>query len=343
MTAPHRHDHGTPRITVESAGLAVLQDLGRPGHGDKGIAVNGASDRRSAQMANVLVGNAPDTPLLETTGSSTSLGFNADTLVAVTGATIRPTVDGRPAPTWDPFIVDAKASLDLPNPDQGWRTYLAVGGGLEGDRLLGSVAPDPMLEIGRRLSRGDHLVLRSCVCGFRHPHLAHPLFRLGARRPTWPSTAVVDVTAGPELEEFDNEALRGPWEVSPHSDQVGLRADGPTPVRSKVGEILSRGVPVGAVQVPPSGGLLVLLYGRLLTAGYPVPYVATTVSLDTLGQVRPGDHLVLRETDVASAVGQLMARRRELVEVAERATTALRTSGLLQSRAAISRPASSSD
>jgi biotin-dependent carboxylase-like uncharacterized protein len=325
----HRHDHGPPHITVDSAGLAVVQDLGRVGYGDRGISANGASDRRSARMANVLVGNPAGTALLETTGSSTSLTFNADTLVAVTGATILPTVSGRPVPTWDPFIVEARATLVLPTPDHGWRTYLAVAGGLDGERLLGSVAPDPMLEIGRRLSRGDRLELTSCVCGFSHPHLVHPLFRLGARRPTWPSTAVVEVTPGPELDEFDASTLRGPWQVSPHSDQVGLRAEGPTPARTASTEILSRGVPVGAVQVPPSGGLLVLLYGRLLTAGYPIPYVATTVSLDTLGQLPPGGRILLRETDVASAVAQLLGVRREVAEVAERATTALRASGLL--------------
>lgn len=324
------HGHGQPRITVESAGLAVVQDLGRPGHGDKGISVNGASDRGSAQMANVLVGNAADTPLLETTGSGTSLHFEADTLVAVTGATVRPMVAGRPAPTWDPMIVEAGATLVLPTPDQGWRTYVAVAGGLQGERLVGSVAPDPMLGVGRRLSRGDHLELSSCVCGFRHPHLVQPLFRLLARRPRWPSTVVVDVTPGPELDEFDESALRGPWKVSPHSDHVGLRAEGPVPDRTTFTEILSRGVPVGAIQVPPSGGILVLLYGRLLTAGYPVPYVATTVSLGALGQVRPGDHLVLRVTDVPSAVSQLLGARRDLAEVAQRASTALRTSGLLK-------------
>jgi biotin-dependent carboxylase-like uncharacterized protein len=328
VTDHHRHDH-PPRITVESAGLAVVQDLGRPGHGDQGISVNGASDRGSARLANVLVGNDAGAPLLETAGSATSLRFDADTLVAITGAASQPTVAGRPAPSWDPFVVEAGATLDLPTPDRGWRTYVAVAGGLPGERLLGSVAPDPMLGVGRRLSRGDQLELSSCVCGFQHPHLAHPLWRLGAHRPTWPSTAVVEVTPGPELDEFDESALRGPWQVSPQSDQVGLRAEGPTPTRSAATEILSRGVPVGAVQVPPSGGLLVLLYGRLLTAGYPVPYVATTVSLDTLGQVRPGDQLLLRVTDEASAVARLLDARRELAEVAERATTALRASGVV--------------
>jgi biotin-dependent carboxylase-like uncharacterized protein len=326
--AAHPHGDAPPRITVESAGSAVVQDLGRPGHGDKGISINGAGDRGSAQTANVLVGNPPDAPLMELTGSNTSLHFNADTLVAITGARTQPLVAGRPAPTWDPFVVESGATLELPTPDQGWRLYVAVAGGLPAPRLLGSVAPDPMLGVGRRLARGDQLDLATCACGYRHPHYGLPLFRLGARRRSWPSTAVVEVTPGPELEEFDAAALRGPWQVSPQSDQVGLRAEGATPRRSSAAEILSRGVPVGAVEVPPSGGLLVLLYGRLLTAGYPVPYVATTVALDTLGQVRPGDRLVLKETDVSTAVARLMDTRRGLAELMERANTALRTSGL---------------
>lgn len=325
---PNRHDHGTPTMTVESAGLAVVQDLGRPGHAEKGVSLNGASDRGSARTANVLVGNAPEAPLLETTGSSTTLRFEADTLVAITGAETRPTVAGRPAPTWDPFVVEAGAALTIPAPERGWRSYVAFAGGLDAERVLGSVAPDPLLGVGRRLDRGDRVGLHGCVCGYRHPHLVHPVFRLGARRPRWGGTLLVEVTPGPELDEFDEHTLGGPWEVSAQSDHVGLRAQGSTPGRSTVSEILSRGVPVGAVQVPPSGGLLVLLYGRLLTAGYPIPYVATTTSLDTLGQARPGDRLVLRRTDLPSAVAQLLAARRELATLAERATTALRASGL---------------
>jgi biotin-dependent carboxylase-like uncharacterized protein len=320
--------HGPPTITIEAAGLAAVQDLGRPGHGDKGIAANGASDRRSAQMANVLVGNAPGTPLLEVTGSALTLHFNVDALVSVTGGDTQPLVSGRPAPTWDPFVVEANATLVLPPPERGWRVYVAVAGGIRARQVLGSVSPDPMLGVGRQLTRGDRLDLNSCVCGFDHPHYVHPLFRLGARRPTWRATAVVDVTPGPELDEFEEGELGGPWTVSPQSDQIGIRAEGTTPTRSVRSEILSRGVPVGAVEVPPNGGLLILLYGRLVTAGYPVPYVASTVALDTLGQLRPQDLVVLRRTDVRHAVEQLLSGRRELAEVAQRATTALRASGL---------------
>jgi allophanate hydrolase subunit 2 len=136
------------------------------------------------------------------------------------------------------------------------------------------------------------------------------------------------VTGGPELGEYDEQELAGPWTVSAQSDAVGLRTEGPTPTRSTSREILSRGVPVGAVEVPPGGGLLILLHGRLITAGYPVPYVATTAGIDRLGQARPGDVLVLRQVPLAEAVAQGHARRRGLVQLAQRAATALGSSGL---------------
>lgn len=320
--------HGPPGLTVESAGFAVVQDLGRPGHGDQGIAVNGASDRWSAQVANTLVGNAPGAPLLEVTGSALALRADADTLVCVTGADTSPGVAGRPVPAWDPFLVESGAVVVVPAPTRGLRSYVAVAGGLDAPTVLGSVAPDPMLGVGRRLARGDRLDLAVCVCGWEHPSYAHALFRLHAPRPTWTTSPLLDVTAGPELAEFVAEELRGPWTVSAQSDHVGLRAEGPTPVRSGSAEILSRGVPVGAVEVPPSGGLLVLLYGRLVTAGYPVPYVATSTSLDALGQARPGDRLELREVPIADAVARSRSRREELRLLAVRAANALHGSGL---------------
>ena len=104
---------------MESAGLAVVQDLGRPGHGDQGIAVNGASDRGSAQVANTLVGNAPGAPLVEVTGSALALRADADTLVCVTGADTSPNVAGRPVPTWDPVLVESGAVLEVPAPLAG--------------------------------------------------------------------------------------------------------------------------------------------------------------------------------------------------------------------------------
>ncbi len=330
MTAPLgcSSGHGPPQLTVESAGVVTVQDLGRPGYGHVGISVNGASDRWSAMVANTVVGNAPGTPLLEVTGSSLELRVSADALVCVAGAETEPTVAGRRVPTWDPFVVEADTVLVVPAPTRGTRSYIAFSGGLRARTVLGSVAPDRTLGAGHYLGRGDRVELTACVCDWQHPYFTPPVFRLGARPPSWGPRTVLDVTAGPELDEFDRADLTGPWTVSEQSDAIGLRAEGSTPLRAGNAEILSRGVPIGAVEVPPSGGLLILLFGRLVTAGYPVPYVATTSALDRLGQARPGAELVLREVALSDAVARTRSRREELVRLARRAATALVSSGL---------------
>ena len=315
-------------IVVEGAGLAMVQDLGRPGHGHQGISANGASDRWSARLANTLVGNRPGAPLVEVVGSTLALRVDVDVLVCVTGADTVPTVDGAVCPAYDPFVVRAGARLVVPSPTRGLRSYVAVGGGLEAPTVLGSVATDRMLGVEGHLATGDRLAVADALRDWRHPHFAPALFRLGAPRPTWSAPTVVDVTAGPELGEYDPVALLGPWAVWAQSDTVGLRTGGSTPTRSGDTEILSRGVPVGAVEVPPGGGLLLLLHGRLITAGYPVPYVATAAGIDRLGQARPGDDLLLREIAHSDAVAQLRVRQQTLLTLARRTATALTASGL---------------
>lgn len=328
MTGAGGTDRVSGAILVESVGLAAVQDLGRPGHGHQGISANGASDRWSAQLANTLVGNDPGAPLIEVVGSALALRVQVDVLVCVTGAETVPTVDGALAPAYDPFVVPAGARLVVPSPTRGLRTYVAVAGGLDGATVLGSVAPDRMLGVGQHLAARDRLAVADWLRGWQHPHFAPALFHLGAPRPTWNGPTIVDVTAGPELGEYDAAPLRGPWTVSEQSDAVGLRTGGATPTRAGSAEILSRGVPVGAVEVPPGGGLLLLLHGRLITAGYPVPYVATTAGIDRLGQARPGDELLLREVPLPDAVAQARTRHQTLLALARRTGTALSASGL---------------
>jgi allophanate hydrolase subunit 2 len=122
--------------------------------------------------------------------------------------------------------------------------------------------------------------------------------------------------------------LDPPYEVSPQSNDVGLRLLGPQPEQNSVEEILSRGVPVGAVEVPPGGGIIILLRGRLVTAGYPVIAVVTTESLDRLGQARPGDRIRIRFCDAGSARSRLQALATQHQRLAARVRVALAASGL---------------
>jgi 5-oxoprolinase (ATP-hydrolysing) subunit C len=326
-------------LLVERAGNTVVQDLGRPGYAWLGIAANGAADQHAARTANTLVGNADSAPLVETTGSELALRSRSEALVSVTGAADHVLLDGHRQPAWETLVLHAGSRLVIPAPAAGLRTYLAVNGRLDADPVLDSVSPDPLLGVGRRLATNDTLSFDSRYQTLPAGHHA-PIFRLRpppqvTPRKMSPSSTdadvmEVDVTEGPDLDRMTagRACLDQPYEVSPQSNHVGLRLLGPQPEQSSTEEILSRGVPVGAVEVPPGGGIIVLLRGRLVTAGYPVIAVVTTESLDRLGQVRPGDQVRLWFCDKETARARLRAAQHQRERLAIRVRAALTASGL---------------
>lgn len=76
--------------------------------------------------------------------------------------------------------------------------------------------------------------------------------------------------------------------MSPDSNRVGVRLDGPALQRSRQGELGSEGMVTGSVQVPPSGLPIVFLADHPTTGGYPVIAVLASVSVPDAAQLRPG-------------------------------------------------------
>ena len=59
-------------------------------------------------------------------------------------------------------------------------------------------------------------------------------------------------------------------------------------------ELPTEGMPLGAIQVPPSGEPVVFLADHPITGGYPVIGVVLAEDVPLLAQARPGQHLVFR-------------------------------------------------
>ena len=321
----------TGRLTIHEASLAMVTDLGRARGPQFGLPLNGALDQYSARAANILVGNAEGDPLIELTLFDLAFTPDRDVLIAATGAEMALEVDGAPLPQWEPVPVRAGQRVELRGMSAGMRCYVAVHGSVEVPHLLGSCAPDTVVGFGHALSAGEHLELAGTTPAPMSPYLGISLFNLGVLPPCLDGTAVVDVVDGPEIEEFGGTAhrlFRRPFEVSPRSNHIGLRLGGPeVPVRTSTEEKISRGVPVGAVEVPPGDELLILHRGRGVTAGYPVLGVVTSTSLDTLGQVRPGQSVVFRHVDATQARSDVRAWRKALDALRNRVTTAFSSLG----------------
>ncbi len=311
-----------PVLRVAHAGAAAVTDLGRRRGPRYGVPSGGALDRRSASIANVVAGNDPGAPLIEATALDLELVAGTDVLITAAGAPMTLRVDDTAHPFGEPVSVRAGQTISLRNMTGGLRTYLAVHGSFDVPRLLGSSAPDTVLGFGGRLTEGDELSVRVSVPPLVNPHFDAPLYRLDADAVFSASDpVVVDVTDGPDVHEFGDTVGRlfeEPYVVGTASNHIGLRLAGRMPQRRVEGEVLSRGVPVGAVEAPPGHELLVLHRGRGVTAGYPVLTVVTATSLDLLAQVRPGSRVSFRHVGVDRAVAAARAAHARLVALQER-------------------------
>ncbi len=113
--------------------------------------------------------------------------------------------------------------------------------------------------------------------------------------PRAPRPGPLRVDPGPRLNWFGADALdllcATSYTVTPESNRIGLRLDGPPLERARDGELASEGMVLGAVQVPPDGRPVVFLADHPTTGGYPVLAVVRSVDLWRCAQLRPGDRI----------------------------------------------------
>jgi biotin-dependent carboxylase-like uncharacterized protein len=316
-------------LTIIKPGISSVQDLGRRGWSRFGLPINGAADQYSASVANVLVGSHRGAALIEITLLDFAATVSRDTVIALTGAPADITIDGETAPQWQPLQIRAGQQISVRKIRTGLRVYLAVHGELTTPTLAGSAAPDSIIGFGRTLAAGQQVVFRGgdLYPSIRRPGPFVPAEYLTVAVPRFTADPVITVTEGPDAAEFLQPwlLLEGErYTITPQSNHVGLRLAGSVPVR-RSGEVLSRGVPVGAVEVPSDDQLLVLHRGRGVTAGYPVLAVVTTRSLDLLGQARPGHHVRFLRQPVREAIAAQRIQSAVLDRLASRTSSIFAT------------------
>ncbi|MFC9315731.1 biotin-dependent carboxyltransferase family protein [Streptomyces nigra] len=270
---------------VRAGALTTVQDLGRPGHAHLGVPRSGALDPPAAALANRLAGNPADAAVLETTLNGCTVRSRSTVTMAATGAPCRVTVNGRPAAWGAPVRVPAGALLDVGPAVSGVRTYLAVSGGVAVEPVLGSRSTDLLSGLG------PPPLTDGAVLPLGRPAGLHARVDV-APQPAPPTELVLRVTLGPRDDWFSPEAVRvftsRPYRVSPASNRIGLRTEGPVLDRAVTRELPSEGMVLGAIQVPPDGRPVVFLADHPTTGGYPVIAVVRASDLPAAAQAPPG-------------------------------------------------------
>jgi biotin-dependent carboxylase-like uncharacterized protein len=281
------------QLTVETVGvLALLEDHGRRGLAHLGVGQSGAADRTSYDLANRLVGNKPGAPCIELTLGRLSFSVAGPALIAVTGAPAPVRCAARERGVNATFVARADDSVTIGAPAGGLRTYVAVRGGLVGRSVLGSMSWDTMAQLGTPpLQPGDVLSV-----GQAQGHWPAIDFAPTARMCT--QALQLPLLLGPRDDWFCQEALARladcDFTVSPDTDRVGIRLDGPDLPRRRAGELASEGVVLGALQVPTRGRPTLFLADRPVTGGYPVIGVVPAKAVDSAAQAVPGSRIRFR-------------------------------------------------
>lgn len=277
-----------PFVRVCEAGLCdLLHDAGRFLAGRYGFARSGPLDPRSAAVANRLLGNPPGSTLLELNlrgGVYEALGAG---VLAFAGYGLRPRLNGEEVPPFTSFLVGRGDRISFtpntPARTSGSRGYLAVAGGVESRRFLGSASVDLKGGVGRPLRAGDVLgraEWRKARPGRRFVPYAKPEKRTTLR-----------LLPGPQASAEALGALtQGSFRVR-SADRMGARLSG---AAVPGGEGLSEAVPLGSVQIPPSGDPILLLADRGTIGGYAKPALIHPNDLWRAGQLTPGDVLRFR-------------------------------------------------
>ncbi len=298
--------------------LSLVQDSGRAGFQRFGVSESGAIDRDALLVGNLLVGNDIDPAAVEVTFGGAQFQFSQDSLVAITGGDLQPSLDGTPLEMWESFWAPAGSTLSFAAPVAGLRAYLAVNGGIATEPVLESRSTHLASGLGglagSQLAAGDRLPVgdgsESRRAGAKLPH---------ELRPDYGDEITVRVVPGPQQDQFTDAGMRSffesPYKVTESSDRQGLRLDGPA-IESVSGsyDIVSDAVVFGSVQVPGDGKPIVLLADRQTTGGYAKIGVVATVDLPLLAQAGPDATVRFAEVSVVEAQRLMRERRRSLVE-----------------------------
>lgn len=276
------------RLLIEaSTPLCLLQDAGRFGVRHLGVTQGGALDWVSMSWANWLLGNTLDAPVVEITLGGFTVLAEEYCLLALAGADLGAYIDERAISPGRSFILQKGQRLRFTQPFNGARAYLAAPGGFDAPAVLGSCATVVREQLGgvdgfgKALAEGGQLAYSGT--GGAMKVLSAPDVQSG--KP-------LDVIVGAQIGQFSGQSLfdafNTEWALDSRADRMGVRLLG-TPLQYQGPSLISEGIPLGAIQVPPDGQPIVLLNDRQTIGGYPRLGALTPLALARLAQCLPGE------------------------------------------------------
>ena len=276
----------------------MIQDRGRFDAAHFGISQGGYFDRRSALIANWIVDNSLYGPLIETAGVGLKIRFKGSGCFAVTGARGHWTLNDKMIHQYQCVPFKANDILHLHRLDNGYRSYVAVGGKLDSNSWMGSkgcfLFVDTPFPTASLLKPGSEL---------RFTSMREPTDRIFPEDgiPSFRNLGHIRILAGPEFEWFStrqiNQFLEEAYTVTNLSNRMGLRLDGNPLDRAQFSQMISSGILPGTIQINAQGLPMILGIGAQTMGGYPRIGVVAQADLSRVAQLEPGSVIRFRLID----------------------------------------------
>ncbi len=307
--------------------VTTVQDTGRYGHYHIGMPPSGAMDQFAHKVGNWLVGNDESDATLEMTYMGPDIEFEEDTVFAVTGADMDPSLEDEPIPTWTAVQAEAGDTLNFEFATEGARAYLAVAGGIDTEPVMGSRATYTLIGIGghegRSLEEGDELSIGESSAD------TDELLGTSIDETDRPDYSQTEITVVMGLCDYRLTAegrqrfLDADWKVSDEADRVGYRFEGPDitdmfeereqpfGAGTDVTNVVDLGYPVGSIQM--AGQPIILMRDAVTGGGYVTVGTVVSPERDALAQCRTHSTVDFNAVDVEEAL-EIRQERDDLLE-----------------------------
>lgn len=280
-------------LTFLKAGMqTTIQDQGRPGMQHLGVPIGGVLDKRSAEMANYLVGNERQNPVLEITMIGPEILFDSDALIAISGAHFDIFIDDKLVKNDEAIYIKSGTMVKFGELKYGCRAYLAVAGKWKAKKWNGSVSPlMQALEATPNsiIKKGTKLKIESAHLnknGTKDKNNSTPILSHMVR---------LRVNPGPEFENISRTSIAKFFGqghiVSQDANRMGYRLKTELTSSEERQEMISSGIIPGTIQLTRSGQPIILLRDAQTTGGYPRIANIIEKDLDQIAQLKPGDEI----------------------------------------------------
>jgi biotin-dependent carboxylase-like uncharacterized protein len=281
----------------------TYQDKGRDNLYHIGIPFSGAMDNRNYLLANKLVGNKIDLPVMEFAYQGPHLKYNGDKInVAITGDVIfklrqkNNEIDGN---CYESYQLETGDEIDILSTNKSVYGYLAITGEFDLKLQWGSCSINTKANIGS--NKGKKLENGQKINIFK----INPIQE--KKKINYLNSRIenIRIIKGTNYNYFSDEGknifLEKEFTVSKLSDRMGMRLEGPKIENIINTNIKSEGLLKGVIQVPADGNPIIMLSDHGTIGGYPKIGVVASVDYDRLVQISPGSKIKFKEVELSDA------------------------------------------